>query len=57
MISTIVFYFTSAPVMRVMTGADPFSPERVARRRAAVLDFIAAALFRGPAPSAEGARP
>jgi TetR/AcrR family transcriptional regulator len=57
MISMIVFYFTSAPAMRVMTGADPFSPERVARRRAAVLDFIAAALFPGPAPLAEGAKP
>ena len=46
MIAIIVFYFTSAPVMRVMTGADPMSPERVAQRRAAVLDFISAALFR-----------
>lgn len=46
MIAIIVFYFTSAPVMRVMTGADPMSPERVAQRRVAVLDFISAALFR-----------
>lgn len=45
MISTIVFYFTSAPVMRLMTNSDPLSPERIAIRRAAVLDFISAALF------------
>lgn len=46
MIAVIVFYFTNAPVMRVMTGKDPLAPERVAQRRAAVLDFISAALFR-----------
>ena len=46
MIAVIVFYFTNAPVMRVMTGTDPLAPERVAQRRAAVLDFISAALFR-----------
>ena len=46
MISVIVFYFTSAPAMRMMSGADPLSPERIAQRRAAVLDFISAALFR-----------
>jgi TetR/AcrR family transcriptional regulator len=46
MIAIIVFYFTNAPVMRMMTGADPFSPEFVSARRAAVLDFISGALFR-----------
>src|ERR1700680_530466 len=45
MIAVIVFYFTSAPVMRLITGKDPMSPERVAARRAAVLDLISAALF------------
>jgi len=45
MISVIVFYFTSAPVMRVMTGQDPMAPALIAQRRAAVLDFISAALF------------
>jgi TetR/AcrR family transcriptional regulator len=48
MISIIVFYFNSAPVMKLMTGEDPMSPERVAERRAAVLDFISAALFQRP---------
>lgn len=44
-IAIVVFYFTNAPVMRIMTKTDPLTPERVAARRAAVLDFIAAALF------------
>lgn len=47
MVSVIVFYFASAPVMKVMTGFDPMSPQRIAERRAAVLDFISAALFKG----------
>jgi TetR/AcrR family transcriptional regulator len=55
MIAVITFYFTSAPVMRVMTGSDPMSPERIAKRRAAVLDFISSALFlpKGRAPQGE----
>jgi TetR/AcrR family transcriptional regulator len=41
-----IFYFSSAPMMRLlMPGIDPLSPEQVARRRAAVLDFISAAIF------------
>jgi TetR/AcrR family transcriptional regulator len=45
MISIIVFYFNAAPVLRLVTGDDPMAPERIAERRAAVLDFISAALF------------
>lgn len=45
MISVIVFYFTTAPIMRLITGGDPMSPELLAQRRAAVIDFISAALF------------
>src|SRR6266581_5799241 len=45
MISAIVFYFTTAPIMKLMTGGDPMSPKRLVERRAAVLDFISAALF------------
>ncbi len=56
MIAVIVFYFTSAPVMRLMTGKDPMSPERVAARRAAVLDLIAAALFQRSGGKPRGAR-
>jgi TetR/AcrR family transcriptional regulator len=41
-----IFYFSSAPVMRLlMPGEDPLSPERIAQRRAAVLDFVSAAIF------------
>lgn len=45
MISVIVFYFTTAPVMSVFMGFDPMSRERLVERRAAVIDFISAALF------------
>lgn len=45
MVALVVFYFISAPVMKHVTGLDPLSPLRIAERRAAVLDFISAALF------------
>lgn len=56
MIAVIVFYFTNAPVMRMMSGKDPFSPERIAERRAAVLDFISAALFQRSRDKVQGVR-
>jgi AcrR family transcriptional regulator len=56
MIAVIVFYFTSAPVMRIMTGKDPMSAERVGARRAAVLDFVSAALFERSSGKNRGAR-
>ncbi|MGH9513489.1 MAG: TetR/AcrR family transcriptional regulator [Terriglobales bacterium] len=45
MIAVIVFHFNSAPVLQTLTGLDPMSPQSLAARRAAVLDFISAALF------------
>jgi len=45
MIAIIVFHFTNAPVLRMVKGIDPLAPELLAARRAAVLDFISAALF------------
>ena len=48
MISVVVFYFNTVPVIKLMTGNDPLTPERLAERRAAVLDFISAALFSSP---------
>lgn len=45
MVAMIVFYFSSAPVMRRIVGFNPLAPQRIAERRAAVLDFISAALF------------
>jgi TetR/AcrR family transcriptional regulator len=50
-----VFYFSSAPVLALMTQSDPLAPEAVAARRAAVLDLIAAALFT-PRPAAGGSQ-
>jgi TetR/AcrR family transcriptional regulator len=55
MVALVVFYFISAPVMKHVSGIDPLSPQRIAERRAAVLDFISAALFRNP-NEAQGAR-
>jgi TetR/AcrR family transcriptional regulator len=55
MIAIIVFHFTNAPVLRLVKGIDPLAPELVAARRAAVIDFISAALFRQHSTS-EGAR-
>jgi TetR/AcrR family transcriptional regulator len=55
MIAVIVFHFTNAPVLRLVGKIDPLAPELVAARRAAVMDFISAALFRPPANS-EGER-
>lgn len=46
MIAMIVFYFSSAPVMQRIVRFNPLSPRRIAQRRAAVLDFISAALFQ-----------
>jgi TetR/AcrR family transcriptional regulator len=48
MVALVIFYFLSAPVMKAVSGFDPLSSERLAERRAAVLDFVSAALFRDP---------
>ncbi len=51
MITMIVSYFNHAPMLRLVTGADPLSPENIAAHRAAVLDLIAAALFVRETPA------
>jgi TetR/AcrR family transcriptional regulator len=56
MVAMIVFYFSSAPMMQKIVGFNPLTPERIAERRAAVLDFISAALFRSEANTTQGAR-
>jgi len=56
MVAMIVFYFSSAPMMQKIVGFNPLTPERIAERRAAVLDFISAALFRPGSHAVEGAR-
>jgi len=45
MVSSIVWYFVVSPVLRRLRPGDPYSEEAILQRRAAVLDFIAAALF------------
>ena len=49
-----VFYFVAAPMFRAITGQEPFTKERIAARRRAVLDQVAHALFTpastSPAP-------
>lgn len=48
MVAIIIFYFSAAPVIKTLMKVDPLAPERVAERRAFVLDFISAALFTLP---------
>ena len=57
MVAMIVHYFSSTPMMRAFMPGDPLSPERIAARRVAVLDFIAAAVFNPglPKPGRRGA--
>lgn len=60
-VAMIVFYFSSAPVMRRIVRFNPLAPRRIAERRAAVLDFISAALFlpgssAGPSTRKSGVR-
>ena len=43
-------------MMRKIVGFNPLTPERIAERRAAVLDFISAALFRSKNNIVQGAR-
>ncbi|MGA8151567.1 MAG: TetR/AcrR family transcriptional regulator [Terriglobales bacterium] len=56
MVALVVFYFISAPVMKNISGFDPLSPAKLAERRAAVLDFISAALFLHPGEKLGAAR-
>jgi TetR/AcrR family transcriptional regulator len=55
-VAMIVFYFSSAPMMHKIVGFDPLTPERIAERRASVLDFISAALFLPKHTASQGAR-
>ena len=56
MVAMIVFYFSSAPMIQKIAGFNPLTPERIAERRAAVLDFISAALFQPKYTASQGAR-
>ncbi|HMK23018.1 MAG TPA: hypothetical protein VK466_11845, partial [Terriglobales bacterium] len=54
MAAVVVHYFGSAAFIKLMTNEDPLTPEKLAARRAAVLDFISAALFQPTALPVEG---
>src|SRR5579864_1543431 len=56
MVAMIVFYFSSAPTMQKIVGFNPLTPERIAERRASILDFISAALFQPKHTVTQGAR-
>jgi TetR/AcrR family transcriptional regulator len=55
-VAMIVFYFSSAPMMQKIVGFNPLTTERIAERRASVLDFISAALFLPQPTATKGAR-
>jgi TetR/AcrR family transcriptional regulator len=40
-----VFYFLSAPMVRLLSPDDPLSPEAIARRRTAAIEYLGQALF------------
>jgi TetR/AcrR family transcriptional regulator len=42
------FHFAVAPIVRAVTGSDPYEAENVRRRRHEVLEFIRYGLFRNP---------
>jgi TetR/AcrR family transcriptional regulator len=44
-LGTLAFYFISLPAQQALYPGDPISAERIAARRAAILDFVIAAVF------------
>jgi TetR/AcrR family transcriptional regulator len=48
LVSLIVFYFSSAPVLRAVSGIDPYAKANVERRREEVMKFVRHALFKNP---------
>jgi len=47
-VGLIVFYFSAAPVLRVLGHTDAFTTASLRRRKQEVLDFIRHGLFRDP---------
>jgi len=48
MVALTRFHFAVAPIVRVVTGSDPYAPENIRRRRSEVLEFVRYGLFRKP---------
>jgi len=53
-VALVVFYFAALPVISQMMPLDPLAPESIAARRAAVLDYVSAALFVPQKSRSEG---
>ena len=48
LVALIVFYFSSAPVLRAVSGIDAYAKANMARRKKEVLKFVRYALFKNP---------
>jgi TetR/AcrR family transcriptional regulator len=48
LVALIVFYFSSAPVLRAVSGIDAYAKANLARRKKEVLKFVRYALFKNP---------
>jgi len=48
LLSLIVFYFSSAPILCAVSGIDPYAKANVERRKKEVLNFVRYALFKNP---------
>jgi TetR/AcrR family transcriptional regulator len=48
LVALTVFYFNAAPIIRMVSGRDPFSPVNMRKRKAEVLRFIRYALLTDP---------
>jgi TetR/AcrR family transcriptional regulator len=48
LVALVVFYFSSAPVLRAVGRIDPYNKANVERRREEVLKFVRYALFKNP---------
>jgi TetR/AcrR family transcriptional regulator len=48
LVSLIVFFFSSATVLRAVSGIDPYTKANVERRKKEVLEFVRYALFKNP---------
>jgi TetR/AcrR family transcriptional regulator len=47
-VSLIVFYFSAAPVLRLLGHPDPYRPDKLKLRKKEILDFIRHGLFVDP---------
>ena len=54
-LGTNVFYFLSAPIWRLVLPDDPYSPEAIAMRRRAGVEFLGQAIFRDRKAGAKSA--